>query len=150
MTRRLVMLALAAALAGCGNANVVTPRDVAQNYAFQLAEGNFPQACALFDPAALRSLASGSGGGCRSLLARCLPKSTTSLRRDETQLFYVNTDLQESGSRATVTVSGTAVARSVRRVSLADERGRWRLTSPGRGIDRCLRARGRRGRRARG
>ena len=158
MRPRILVLALAGCAAGCGNANVVTPTDVAQNYVYAVAEGNYPSACALFDQGTRKTLVSAAGPrlSCPRLFARCLPTGSTALRHDQSQLFYANVDLRVHGSRADVGLSGTAVASAAKEVTLIDRRAGWRLTSPGRAIDRCVRRlsrdreRGHRGRAARG
>ncbi|MGI8507429.1 MAG: hypothetical protein ACR2MK_11640 [Solirubrobacteraceae bacterium] len=139
MKRSILVLAMAAGIAGCGNANVVTPTDVAQSYVYAIAEGNYPGACALLDQRTRETLVSSTRPrvSCPRLFARCLPKGTTTLRRDQSQLLYANTDLQVSGSRAAVRLSGTAAARVTKEVTLVHERAHWELTSPGAAIERC-------------
>ena len=140
MRRTIALLALAVAVAGCGAANVVSPVDVAQNYVSAVGEGNFAGACALFEPHALGSLlaSTGSRPTCPSLLARCLPTRVTVTSADQLQLLYVNVDLRTYGSRAVAGVSGLPVAKAIRQVTMVEHRGRWRLTSPGRAVTRCV------------
>jgi ribonuclease PH len=40
-------------------------------------------------------------------------------------------------NKADVTVGGTAVARAIREVTVADERGTWKLTSFGEALAQC-------------
>jgi hypothetical protein len=138
MRRLLLVLGLAAALAACGNANVVTPVEAAQNYVFAVAEGNYPGACALLAPGTRVALTSARRWSCPTLFLRCLPTPSTALSHDQAQLLYANADLQVSGRHAAVTLSGTAVARAARRVTLVEQHGRWLLSSPGRAIARCV------------
>lgn len=139
MKRWLLGLGLAGVLAACGNANVVTPVDAAQNYVFAVAEGNYPGACALLAPATRSRLMSMSHWSCPTVFVRCLPKPSTALSHDQAQLLYANADLRVFGHRAEVTLSGTAVARAAKEVMLVEQHGRWRLSSPGRAIERCVR-----------
>lgn len=144
MRRPILALAVGAACvvgaAGCGNANVVTPADVAQNYVYQVAEGNYPAACALLDPRTRETLVSAAGSAlsCPRLLARCLPAGSTALRHDPVQLLYANVELQVHGPRAEVGLSGTTVASAAKAVTLVRRHAVWRLTSPGRSITRCV------------
>lgn len=139
MRRGLLILTMVAGIAGCGNANVVTPTDVAQSYVYAIAEGNYPGACALLDQRTRETLVASrrSRVSCPRLLACCLPKRTTALRRDQSQLLYANVDLRVSGSRADVRLSGTAAANATREVTLVHERAHCELTSPGAAIERC-------------
>lgn len=141
MRRGILVLTMAACVAGCGNSNVLSPVEVAQNYVYAIAEGNYPGACALLGQPTLETLVSsaGSRGSCPGLFARCLPRGSTVLRRDQSQLLYANADLRVHGSRADVRFSDTAVARAAKEVTLIDQRTKWRLTSPGQVITRCVR-----------
>jgi hypothetical protein len=137
--RRLgLLLAFPAVLAGCGNANVVSPSDVAQNYVSAIAEGNFSGACALFEAHTRDRLVALSGSSCPRLFARCLPRESTSLPRDQVQLLYANVDLRVSGAHAEARLSGTAVTKATKEVTLVDQHTHWRLTSPGGAITRCV------------
>jgi hypothetical protein len=138
--RTIAVLALAAALAGCGAANVVSPVDVAQSYVSAVGEGNYAGACALFESHALDSLlaSTGSHPTCPVLLARCLPSRVAVTSADKLQLLYVNVDLRTHGSRAVAGLSGLPVARAIGQVTLVEQRTRWRLTSPGRAVNRCV------------
>lgn len=134
-----VTLALGAA--ACGNANVVTPTDVTQSYVDAVAEGNFPGACALLSAATRTSLlaAAGRRRDCPALLDRCLPSRIRVSAADQSQLLYVTIDIRAAGRRAEGTLSGLPVARAISRVTLVRRRGRWRLTTPGRAVSRCVR-----------
>lgn len=135
------MLALAALVAGCGSANVVSPVDIAQNYVSAVGEGNYPGACALFEPRALAALLASTPAHptCTALLARCLPSRVTVTSADKLQLLYVNVDLRMYGSRAVALVSGLPVAAAIKQVTMVRLKTHWRLTSPGQAIDRCVR-----------
>ena len=134
-------LTLATCSAGCGNSNVVSPSEVAQKYLYAIAEGYFPGACALLDQHTRETLVSvtRSRGGCSTLLARCVPKQSTALRRDASQLLYANVDLSVHGSRADARLSGIPAAKAAQEVTLVDEHGQWRLITPGKNIARCVR-----------
>lgn len=140
MTRGVAIVILGVCVVGCGN-SALSPAEVAQNYVYEVAAGNYSAACALLEPPIRRALVSATGArvGCPGLFRRCLPQGTTVLRRDQTQLLYANTDLQIHGSRADVGLSGIAAARATKEVTLVDHRSRWRLTSPGRAIEQCVR-----------
>ena len=149
MRRTVAVLALGAAVAGCGSANVVSPVDVAQKYAYAIGTGNDASACTLLDPQARDAMVASTGAHatCAGLMGRCLPARSTVTSADKLQLLYVNVDLRTRGSHAVAVLSGLPVARAIGRVTMVQHRGRWRLTTPGRGISRCVR-RLRRGRRA--
>lgn len=140
MIRTIVILGLAVGVVGCGASNVVTPSEVAQNYVYAVAEGNGSGACALLDARTRDTLVAStrSRRGCPALFARCLPKGSAILRRDQSQLLYANVDLRVSGAHADVRLSGTAAAKATKEVMLAHERTRWVLTSPGQFITRCV------------
>jgi hypothetical protein len=138
MKRSVLVVVVAISLVGCGNENVVTPAEVAQNYVFAVAEGNYPGACALLEPGTRAGLAATARLSCPSLFARCLPNASTSVSHDQAQLLYANADVRVSGSRAAVRLSGPAVARAAQEVTLVNRQARWRLTSPGRAITRCV------------
>ncbi|MEO6858048.1 MAG: hypothetical protein ABI323_05610 [Solirubrobacteraceae bacterium] len=142
MRRWIAALGLIVGLAGCGNADVLSPVEVAQNYMYAIAEGNYAGACALLDQHTRARLVSSTGRdvSCPRLFARCLRNSSTILRHDQAQLLYANADLQLTGSRADVRLSGTAVATAARQVTLVDRHMHWSLTSPGKAITRCVRA----------
>jgi hypothetical protein len=137
--RRLgLLLGVSVALGGCGNANVLSPAEVAQNYVAAIAEGNFPGACALFEAHTRDRLVAVSGSSCPRMFSRCLPRASTSLPKDQVQLLYANVDLRVSGAHAEARLSGTAVTKEAKEVTLVDQHTHWRLTSPGRAITRCV------------
>ncbi|MGI8713893.1 MAG: hypothetical protein ACR2NR_12105 [Solirubrobacteraceae bacterium] len=141
MSRRIVLLAVAACLVGCGSSSdVVSPIEVAQNYAYAMAEGNFPGACALLDGRTRASLISSTRwrAGCPRLFARCMPKQPKVSKRDQTQLLYATVDLRVHGDRADARLSGTSAASATREVTLVRRRARWLLTSPGQVIKTCV------------
>ena len=146
MKRRRVALSLALAsplglgLAACGNANVVTASDVTQNYIDAIAEGNYPGACSLLEPHTRAAMVASARTheSCEALLNRCLPNNIEVSAADQSQLLYVTIDLQTSGRTAQGTLSGLPVARAVRRVTLVRQHGRWRLTTAGQAVTRCV------------
>jgi hypothetical protein len=108
---------------------------VVESYLTAIGEGNYANACGLLDHHARASLRR----PCTAMFARCLPNEAAAFTRDQTQQLYATIALNVTGSRADATVSRTAVARTVKRVTLADQGGNWRLTSPGRALERCRR-----------
>lgn len=142
MRRGAVLLALCAALAACGNQNIVTASDVAGSYVYAVAEGNYPGACALLTPATRGALlaARPTHGGCPALLRRCLPSRFHHASGDQSQLLYASTDETIHGDHASVVLSATPAAQATRHVTLVRTHGRWRLTSPGAAIARCVAA----------
>ena len=118
----------------------VLPVEVAQNYVNAVAEGYYAGACAMLDPPARAAVLASTGShlSCPALLARCLP-ARSHASKDQSQLLYVNTTLAVHGRRAQVTLSGLAVARAIKRVTLTDERAGWLMTSPGVAVTRCAR-----------
>jgi hypothetical protein len=71
------------------------------------------------------------------VLSRCLPYNAQVAKRDQSQLLYATVNITVKRSRADATVSGTAVARAVKEVSLAKEGRHWVLTSYGSAITGC-------------
>jgi hypothetical protein len=132
---------IGACLAGCGGENYITPpNEVVQNYLSALASGYYPTACSLLDRRTRESQLKRGGphATCEKLFAKCLPHSVTRLSHDPLQLYYSSVEINMAGSaRASAAVSGTAVARAIRHVTLSDERGTWKLTAYGRAIDQC-------------
>jgi hypothetical protein len=140
-------LAAAMALAGCG-AGAPPPVLVAVNaYLNAIGNGSYGSACALLDPRARAALARASGirSSCALALEHCLPDNALSARHDQTQLLYATVVFHVRRRRGDAEVSGTPVARMIRRVTLAKEGRRWRLTSFAAGIRRCSRPHGRAG-----
>jgi hypothetical protein len=136
------VLASVAGVAGCeSNSAPPGPYDVVNSYLTQIAEGNYSNACGMLDAgtrdALIRRL--GSGISCSRLFVRCLPSQATNLKRDQTQLLYANIVVMTHRNKATVTVSGTAVTRAIREVTVAKERGTWKLTSYGEALAQCPR-----------
>jgi hypothetical protein len=105
------------------------------SYIQAIGEGNYANACGLLDRSARASL----HGSCQAVFARCLPNEAAALARDQTQQLYANIDLTTTGKTAVAVVSGTAVARTVKSVTLAERGGNWQLTSPGEKLQRCIR-----------
>ena len=133
------MLAVALCVVGCGESSTTPPVDVVQNYLNDLGAGNYSGACALLDKrtreAPLRSVRPRIS--CSTVFARCLPNNVTSLKRDQTQLLYASVQMNVTGVKASADLSGTAVAKSIRQVTLAQKRGNWKLTSYGQAVHRC-------------
>lgn len=134
-------LVLVVCVAGCG-ASAPSPVDTAvQHYLNALAEGNYSSACALLDRRTRDSLlkSKGSRTTCSSVYTRCLPDDAQRLNQDQSQLLFATVQVSIDGPRAAAAVSGTAVARAIKKVTLAKEHGRWKLTSYGKGLHRCRR-----------
>lgn len=136
-------VALALYAVGCG----VTPPSPAelagnavQKYVSALAAGYYSSACSMLDSRTRASLSgpAGSRATCTNVLARCLPYNATIAKRDQSQLLYATVQVRIARSRAEAAVSGTAVARAIREVTLAKERGGWLLTSYGRALRGCV------------
>jgi hypothetical protein len=110
-----------------------------QNYLNDLGAGNFAGACALLDKhtreAPLKSVRPRID--CAKVFARCLPDNVTRLKRDQTQLLYASIQVNVAGDKASADVSGTTVARAIRKVTLANEAGNWKLTSYGQAVHGC-------------
>lgn len=128
------VLTLALVAAACGS-TAPTAYSVVDSYLKALGEGNYANACGLLDQSARRSL----HGPCQTVFARCLPNEAGAFASDQTQQLFANINLTTTGKTAVALVSGTAVARTVKRVTLADQGGNWRLTSPGEKLQRCRR-----------
>jgi hypothetical protein len=131
---------------GCGESSTTPPVDIVQNYLNDLGAGNFTGACALLDTrtreAPLKSVRPRIT--CPTVFARCLPNNVTRLTRDQTQLLYASIQMNVTGHKASADVRGTAVARAIRRVTLADESGTWKLTTYGHAVQQCRQTKGRR------
>lgn len=132
--RRAALLVAAVAVVGCGS-TAPTAYSVVQSYVAAIGEGNYANACGLLDQRTRASLRV----PCQARFARCLPNESAALAHDQTQQLYANINLRTTGKTAVAFLSGTAVARTVRSVTLADRGGKWRLTSPGEKIARCRR-----------
>lgn len=137
------LLAAMAALAGCeSNASPPPgPYNVVSKYLSQIAEGNYSNACGMLDTGVRDALIKrmGSRTTCSKLFVRCLPSKATNISRDQAQLLYATIQVATHHHKADVTVAGTAVARAIKRVTLAKERGTWKLTSYGDALRRCPR-----------
>ena len=136
------LLAVLGGFAGCGSTSPPPgPYNVVSNYLSQIAEGNYSSACGLLDSGARDALVKrmGSKTSCSELFIRCLPSKATRITRDQSQLLYATIEVTTHHHQAQVTVAGTAVARAIKRVTLAKERGTWRLTSYGHALQRCPR-----------
>lgn len=135
-----MLLAVVAAVAGCeSNSAPPGPYDVVSNYLTQIAEGNYSNACGLLDTGARDALIRkmGSRTSCSHLFVRCLPSNATNIKRDQSQLLFANIQVVSHRKTADVTVGGTAVARAIRQVTVAKERGTWKLTSYGHALTQC-------------
>jgi hypothetical protein len=133
------LLAGGAVVTGCGESQPPPVYAAVNGYLNALAAGNYSNACGLLDGRARVSLerTARSRTSCARALARCLPNRAQTLKHDQTQLLYANLDVSVHGSRASAGVGGTAVARAVRRVNLARQQGRWKLTTYGEGLKSC-------------
>jgi hypothetical protein len=124
---------------GCGESSTTPPIDVVQNYLNAVGAGNYAGACALLDKrtreSPLRSVRPRIS--CPTVFVRCLPNNVIRLKRDQTQLLYASIQMNVSGDKASAGVSGTAVARAIKEVTLVNERGNWKLTSYGQAVHRC-------------
>jgi hypothetical protein len=124
---------------GCGESSTTPPVDVVQSYLNDLGAGNFAGACALLDKrtreAPLKSVRPPIS--CPTVFVRCLPNDVIKLTRDQTQLLYASIQINVNGDKGSANVSGTTVARAIRKVTLAQEAGNWKLTSYGRAMHGC-------------
>jgi hypothetical protein len=127
-----IVPALAVLAAACGS-NAPTAYSVVDSYIQAIGEGNYANACGLLDQSERASL----HGSCKAVFARCLPNQAAALARDQTQQLYANINLTTTGKTAVAVVSGTAVARTVKSVTLAERGGNWQLTSAGEKLQRC-------------
>ncbi len=139
-------LMIGAALAGAGgaagcesNSAPPGPYNVVSSYLSQIAEGSYQGACGLLDAQARLSLIKAKHAriSCPTLFSRCLPNRVINARQDQSQLLYATILVTEGRTKAHVDVSGTAVARAIREVRLAKERGTWKLTSYGHDLETC-------------
>ena len=133
-------LAAAGGAAGCESNSVPPgPYNIVSSYLSQIAEGNYQGACRLLDPHARSSLikAKHARVSCPAMFSRCLPNRVINANHDQSQLLYATIVVTEGRSRAHVAVSRTAVARAIREVSLAKDRGNWKLTSYGYDLEIC-------------
>ena len=133
-----VLLAPTVLAAGCGS-SAPTPGEIAQNYVNALAQGNYASACAQLGRRAEATLVRRYGARvpCRAVLAHCLPNQAAVAKRDQTQLLFATVVTRISGRHAYVQLSGTAVARRIKQVTLTRRHGSWQLTSYGRGLSSC-------------
>ena len=140
MRRVAILFVMCGALAACNNQVIVTASDTAGKYVYAIAEGNYPGACALLTPGTRSRLLAGrpTRGGCPALLRDCLPARFRRSSGDQSQLLYANESETTRGRTATVLLSATPAAQATRRVTLVHAHGRWRLTSPGVAISRCV------------
>lgn len=137
---RTVALAAAAALllAACGS-TAPTPYQVVNDYLNTLAEGDYPDACAMLSTQARADMAASTGvhGPCSTVFTRCLPSHALILKQDQSQLFYASVSVTTQGSKARAALSGTAVANALKQVTLQKTRTGWEMTSPGSGLTAC-------------
>ena len=136
--RACAALALAAFAVGCGEAPT-PPFDVVQSYLNDLGAGNYAGACGLLDKRAREAPLKSARPriDCAKVFVRCLPDNVIRLAHDQTQLLYASIDLNVSGDKASAVVGGTVVARAIKKVTLANEAGTWKLTSYGQAVHRC-------------
>ena len=130
-------------IAACGNATVAGPGSVVSSYLTAIGEGNYGIACGLLDRSVRTSLETRfpRRASCAKVVARCLPNKSIALARDQVQQLYANVDVTYAnrGNGAVALVNGTTVARTVKRVTLRQTRGIWRLASPGVVLEHCHR-----------
>jgi hypothetical protein len=136
--RLLAALAVSACLAACGQGGP-TALDAANNYMYALSEGNYAGACALVAPGTQEALepAHRRHTSCAELIEHCLPNSVTKAIHDQTQLLFATVQLTHDRGGWQAFVSGTPVAKAIRKFTVNEERGRWEVTSPGHAISRC-------------
>ena len=139
MRRAVGLIALALCVAACGESSTTPPVDVVQNYLNDLGAGNYAAACGLLDKRARDAPLKSAKPRitCAKVFVRCLPDNVIRLARDQTQLLYASIQLNMTGNTASASVSGTAVARAIRSVTLAEQQGTWKLTSYGQVVRRC-------------
>lgn len=145
LSRRLVagvgclVVILALAVVGCGESQTPPVYAAVDGYLTSLAQGNFTTACAHLNGSGRHSLAraTGSRKPCVKIFDRCLPDRVRSDNKDQTQLNYATVDITTHGATGSATVAGTAVARVVKRVTLAREGRSWKLSSYGEGLRGC-------------
>jgi hypothetical protein len=137
---------VALAVVGCGESQTPPVYAAVDGYLTSLAQGNFSGACAHLNGAGRHSLAraTGSRKSCVKIFDRCLPDRVRTDSKDQTQLNYATVDITTHGATGSATVAGTAVARVVKRVTLAKEGRIWKLTSYGEGLKGCRRRASRR------
>ncbi|MBV8734662.1 MAG: hypothetical protein JO342_14270 [Solirubrobacterales bacterium] len=137
-----VVAALALGIVGCGSSGPPPgPYNTVSNYLNSIAQGTYGGACNLADSRTREALIKAMGGrvSCARLFVRCLPSDALKLSRDQSQLLYATILVSTHRKKADASVSGTAVARAVGRVTLAKEHGTWVLTSYGTALARCPR-----------
>lgn len=144
------MVAVVVAVAACGESQTPPVYAAVDGYLTSLAQGNYPVACTYLNGKGRDSLkkATGSHVSCVKVFDRCLPDQARVANKDATQLNYATVDITTHGVKGSATVAGTAVARVVKRVTLAKEGPRWKLSSYGEGLKGC-RAKASRHKRAR-
>lgn len=143
MRRAAGLIALALCVAACGESSTTPPVDVVQNYLNDIGAGNYAAACGLLDKRARDAPLKSAKPRitCAKVFVRCLPDTVIRLAGDQTQLLYASIQLHVTGKTASASVSGTAVARAIRKVTLAEQQGTWKLTSYGRAVNGCRLAR---------
>jgi len=124
---------------GCGESQTPPVYAAVDGYLTSLAQGNYASACAHLNGTGRHSLARATGShvSCVKILDRCLPNRVRTDKKDQTQFNYATVDIITHGSTGSATVAGTAVARVVKRVTLAKEGKGWKLTSYGEGLKGC-------------
>ncbi|MFZ0040904.1 MAG: hypothetical protein WAK93_06345 [Solirubrobacteraceae bacterium] len=132
---------LAVCVAGCGGSGQPPVYSNTYSYLADLAGGNFTNACSLLDGRARLVLERSAGHkvSCARAFAVCLPSRVLVASQDQSQLLYATVELSVHGSKAVADLKGTPVADALKRVSLAKQRGLWKLTSYGDGLTGCAR-----------
>lgn len=132
---------LAVCLAGCGGSGQPPVYSNTYGYLTDLANGNFTGACSLLDGHARSALERSAGHrvSCTRAFALCLPSRAQVATQDQSQLLYATVVLNVHGSKAVAELKGTPVADALRHLTLAKERGLWKLSSYGDGLKGCSR-----------
>lgn len=111
-----------------------------------VAEGNYASACSMLTLSARSRLITSVARRrtCQVAFRRCIPVNPLALKRDQSQLLFADVLTAIHGHHSSVRVSGTEVARELRRLTLVRVHGNWQITGPGRALSRCRPGRGRR------
>jgi hypothetical protein len=135
-----VLLGVVLLVAGCGGSYSASPGEVVEGYEQALAEGGYVGACGFLTPPTAAAMARrASVSSCSAAVARCLPVNAIIPKKDQSQLLYANVSASTHRSTAEVTISGNPVADAIKKVSLVQRPGGWKLTSPGAGLAACQR-----------
>lgn len=137
MRRGITAACIAAlALAGCGGGSQPSASTVAQDYIAALANNNFDQACGYLDSSLRQQLeaAGGAGTTCTQMFnAFAIDWSGAPLDPAPAlqKLAGASVKVAVSGSRATASISGNAVADKIGHLTLQKEKSGWKITDVG-------------------